>query len=95
MACFDFLNSIYSIFGFTFKLALSTRPESKSGDEALWDKAEGYLKSALEKFMPGAWTLNEGDGAFYGPKIEYVRLWWTASVRYQAHTAHRSFAALP
>lgn len=70
MACFDFFNAVYSIFGFTFKLALSTRPEGKSGSEELWDKAEGYLKSALDKFVPGAWTLNEGDGAFYGPKIE-------------------------
>lgn len=72
VGCFDFLQSVYSIFGFTLKMALSTRPEARSGDDALWDKAEAYLKSALEKFRPGDWTLNEGDGAFYGPKIECV-----------------------
>ncbi|KAK9479594.1 hypothetical protein V1514DRAFT_327644 [Lipomyces japonicus] len=66
---FDFLRHIYGIFGFTFKLELSTRPEKYLGELATWDSAEKMLSNALNKF--GApWELNPGDGAFYGPKID-------------------------
>ena len=67
---FDFLNRVYGLFGFTFKMKLSTRPEKFMGKRETWDMAESKLKSALEEFVPGAWELNEGDGAFYGPKID-------------------------
>ncbi|GJJ16106.1 hypothetical protein Clacol_010385 [Clathrus columnatus] len=67
---FDFLQSIYGIFGFEFQLMLSTRPEKYLGDIETWDNAEKQLSEALEKFQPGKWSLNEGDGAFYGPKID-------------------------
>ncbi len=69
MGCLDFLDYIYGIFGFHFELELSTRPENKLGSEELWDEAEGALRAALEKFGK-PWVLNEGDGAFYGPKID-------------------------
>jgi len=69
MGCLDFLDHIYGVFGFTFELELSTRPENRLGEEALWDKAEAALEQALNKFGK-PWTLNPGDGAFYGPKID-------------------------
>lgn len=65
----DFLDHIYGIFGFKFELELSTRPEDKLGDDALWDQAEGALAEALNKFGK-PWKENPGDGAFYGPKID-------------------------
>ena len=69
-SCFDFLHHVYSLFGFSFKLELSTRPEKHLGDIKTWDEAEQRLGSALDRFMPGKWELNPGDGAFYGPKID-------------------------
>ncbi|KAL8959887.1 MAG: hypothetical protein Q9193_003320 [Seirophora villosa] len=70
---FDFLKCIYGLFGFPFRLNLSTRPEKFLGEIATWDVAESKLKDALNSFTAsggGQWVLNEGDGAFYGPKID-------------------------
>ncbi|KAL2009856.1 hypothetical protein VTN00DRAFT_5663 [Thermoascus crustaceus] len=67
---FDFLQSIYGLFGFTFKLKLSTRPEKFLGDIETWNYAEAQLREAMTKFKGNDWELNEGDGAFYGPKID-------------------------
>ncbi|XP_044265947.1 threonine--tRNA ligase 1, cytoplasmic isoform X1 [Tribolium madens] len=65
----DFLSHVYSVFGFTFNVVLSTRPEKYLGDLAMWDQAEKALGEGLDDF--GApWSLNPGDGAFYGPKID-------------------------
>eukprot|EP00033_Pygsuia_biforma_P002710 GCRY01002994.1.p1 GENE.GCRY01002994.1~~GCRY01002994.1.p1 ORF type:complete len:694 (+),score=204.63 GCRY01002994.1:67-2148(+) len=65
----DFIKHVYGVFGFTFTLELSTRPDNFLGEVALWDKAEAHLQAALEAWgMP--WKLNPGDGAFYGPKID-------------------------
>ena len=69
-ALFDFMTAVYSLFGFPFKLVLSTRPEGYMGTIEQWDAAEAALKTALEKFRGNGWELNEGDGAFYGPKID-------------------------
>lgn len=67
--CLDFLKFVYSKFGFSFKLYLSTRPEKYMGKLELWDSAEKELEKSLNEFgMP--WMLNPGDGAFYGPKID-------------------------
>lgn len=68
--CFDFLQTVYGLFGFSFKMELSTRPEKHLGDVETWDAAEKRLASALDRFVPGRWELNPGDGAFYGPKID-------------------------
>ncbi|CAI8615496.1 unnamed protein product [Vicia faba] len=65
----DFIDYVYQIFGFTYELKLSTRPENKLGDDETWDRAESALKEALDEFGK-PWQLNEGDGAFYGPKID-------------------------
>lgn len=60
---------MYTAFGFTFDLCLSTRPEKFIGDAALWDSAEKALEDSLNKFNQ-PWKFNPGDGAFYGPKID-------------------------
>jgi threonyl-tRNA synthetase len=65
----DFLKHIYGIFGFTFLLELSTRPETRLGTDDQWDLAESALEKALNKFG-SPWKINAGDGAFYGPKID-------------------------
>ncbi|KAM9857880.1 threonine--tRNA ligase 1, cytoplasmic [Aulostomus maculatus] len=67
--CLDFLRTVYNVFGFTFKLNLSTRPEKFLGDPAVWDQAEKQLENSLNNFGE-KWVLNPGDGAFYGPKID-------------------------
>uniref|UniRef100_H3AJS0 threonine--tRNA ligase n=1 Tax=Latimeria chalumnae TaxID=7897 RepID=H3AJS0_LATCH len=67
--CLDFLQAIYSIFGFTFKLNLSTRPEKFLGESELWDEAEKQLESSLDAFGQ-PWECTPGEGAFYGPKID-------------------------
>ncbi|RVX74944.1 hypothetical protein B0A52_01221 [Exophiala mesophila] len=69
-ALFDFMQHVYSLFGFPFKFKLSTRPEGYMGTLEEWDSAEARLKSALQNFRGADWELNEGDGAFYGPKID-------------------------
>lgn len=60
---------MYSKFGFTFSLVLSTRPEKYLGDLEVWNSAEKALEESLNKFGQ-PWKLNPGDGAFYGPKID-------------------------
>ncbi|XP_072802738.1 threonine--tRNA ligase, mitochondrial isoform X6 [Vicugna pacos] len=68
-SCLDFLRSVYAVLGFSFRLALSTRPSGFLGEPCLWDQAEQVLQQALEEFGE-PWDLNPGDGAFYGPKID-------------------------
>jgi len=67
--CLDFGFFIYDQFGFKPRLELSTRPEKRVGTEEMWDKAEAALQKALED-QGLEYDLNEGDGAFYGPKID-------------------------
>jgi threonyl-tRNA synthetase len=63
--------NVYELFGFDqIKIYLSTRPEKRVGSDALWDKAEAGLKNVLDK-LGRPYTLNPGDGAFYGPKIDF------------------------
>ncbi|RKO98099.1 hypothetical protein CXG81DRAFT_30223 [Caulochytrium protostelioides] len=69
--CLDFLQHIYGIFGFTFHLKLSTRPDKFLGEIETWDRVEKILADALNAFGH-KWELNPGDGAFYGPKIDIV-----------------------
>jgi threonyl-tRNA synthetase len=68
----DLILSIYEDFGFSdVRIKFSDRPEKRIGDDAVWDKAEAALKAALET-SARPWSLNKGEGAFYGPKLEYV-----------------------
>jgi threonyl-tRNA synthetase len=85
----ELMKIVYGAFGLEFSLKFSTRPpkpEDRVGDDALWDKAEGALRSALDRIgLP--WELNPGDGAFYGPKIDFVvtdslgRKWQTCTIQ--------------
>ena len=64
------INQVYSKFGFEYFVELSTRPENSMGSDEDWEDATNGLKTALEKLgMP--YIINEGDGAFYGPKIDF------------------------
>ena len=64
------INEVYGKFGFRYFVELSTRPENSMGSDEDWQAATDGLKSALEKLgLP--YTVNEGDGAFYGPKIDF------------------------
>jgi threonyl-tRNA synthetase len=68
----DLILSIYRDFGFDdVRIKFSDRPEKRIGEDAVWDKAEAALMKALEA-SGRPWTLNKGEGAFYGPKLEYV-----------------------
>jgi threonyl-tRNA synthetase len=69
IGCLRLARHIYDIFGLPVRLELSTRPENRIGDDALWDRAEAALAGALER-AGEPYELNEGDGAFYGPKID-------------------------
>jgi threonyl-tRNA synthetase len=69
LRCLDFGFYIYDRFGFEPRLELSTRPEKRVGSEEMWDKAEAALARALES-RGLDYDVNEGDGAFYGPKID-------------------------
>ena len=64
------INAVYEKFGFKYSVELSTRPEDSMGSDEDWEAATNGLKDALEILnMP--YTINEGDGAFYGPKIDF------------------------
>jgi threonyl-tRNA synthetase len=65
----EFAFATYEVFGLDVRLELSTRPEVRIGSDELWDRSEAALKDALEQ-QGLAYDLNEGDGAFYGPKID-------------------------
>jgi threonyl-tRNA synthetase len=67
--CLEMAFETYAIFGFEPTVELSTRPDERIGDDALWDDAEAKLTQALEQ-AGLKYTVNEGDGAFYGPKID-------------------------
>lgn len=72
LAIHNLLLSIYEDFGFTdIHIKFSDRPEKRVGTDEVWDEAEAALKTAVEA-AGDAYTLNPGEGAFYGPKLEYV-----------------------
>lgn len=66
----EMILKVYDLFGFTTKIYLSTRPEKRVGSDQLWDTAENALKSVLDK-LGRPYEVNPGDGAFYGPKIDF------------------------
>jgi threonyl-tRNA synthetase len=87
--CLDFATYLYDVFGMTARAELSTRPEKKLGADEEWDFTEAALRSALER-RELAYDLNEGDGAFYGPKIDLHmtdvlgRSWQMATIQLDA-----------
>ena len=85
-AIIDFVADTMDIFGMKFEVELSTRPESFVGEIENWDKAEAGLKEAMER-RGMKYDINEGDGAFYGPKIDFKikdaigRTWQCATIQ--------------
>jgi len=66
----DLIDMIYKKFGFNYRMELSTRPEKRIGSDKVWDKSEKALKNVLDK-KGVKYKINKGDGAFYGPKIDF------------------------
>ncbi|NLM69874.1 MAG: threonine--tRNA ligase, partial [Firmicutes bacterium] len=66
----DLIDYVYKIFGFPYHVELSTKPENAMGDDEIWEVATNALKRALES-KGLDYIINEGDGAFYGPKIDF------------------------
>ncbi len=67
---YHLIDEVYSVFGFKYKVELSTRPENSIGTDEMWELATAGLKDALDEIgVP--YIVNEGDGAFYGPKIDF------------------------
>jgi threonyl-tRNA synthetase len=64
------IDRIYATFGLTYRMELSTRPEKSTGNDEMWTNAENALKDALSE-MKADYKINPGDGAFYGPKIDF------------------------
>ncbi|PEC20188.1 threonine--tRNA ligase [Bacillus cereus] len=64
------IDYVYKTFGFGYEVELSTRPEDSMGDDKLWEQAEAALENVLHS-LNYKYRLNEGDGAFYGPKIDF------------------------
>jgi threonyl-tRNA synthetase len=65
-----FLDEVYSNFGLEYTAKFSTRPPQRIGDDALWDRAEDFLRRALDT-LGRPYEIKEGEGAFYGPKIDF------------------------
>ena len=66
----NLIDKTYATYGFAYNIEFSTRPEKSIGSDEMWDLAQESLRGALDRFGK-AYTINEGDGAFYGPKIDY------------------------
>src|SRR4051812_36128170 len=92
--CLDYASYLYELFGMDARFELSTRPENKVGTEEEWDFTEGALRSALERRRID-YTVNEGDGAFYGPKIDLHmtdvlgRAWQMGTIQLDAQMPQR------
>jgi threonyl-tRNA synthetase len=70
MGVYRLIDNVYTLFGFPYKVELSTRPENSIGTDEMWEQATNGLQGALDE-LKVPYTINEGDGAFYGPKIDF------------------------
>lgn len=83
----DLADRFYDVFGLKYQPVLSTRPDDYMGDIALWNKAERELKKIMQSRYGENFVINEGDGAFYGPKIDLLmtdalnRKWQTGTIQ--------------
>jgi len=86
VAIMNIVKEIYSKFGLKYRVELSTRPKKRIGDDKIWDKSEKILEKVLKKKKVN-FKINKGDGAFYGPKIDFHvkdslgREWQTATIQ--------------
>jgi threonyl-tRNA synthetase len=92
--CLDYAKYLYDVFGLDASFELSTRPDNKLGTDEEWDFTEGALRSALER-RGLEYSINAGDGAFYGPKIDLHmrdslgRAWQMGTVQLDTQLPHR------
>ena len=89
----DMIRTVYGFLEMTFMLKLSTRPENFLGDINVWDRAEMLMTEALNEYSAATgtpWSLNPGDGAFYGPKID-VQVFDALKRTFQCATAQLDF----
>jgi len=86
IAVIDFVDAVYKVFGLEYSVELSTRPDNSIGTDEMWDTATNGLRNALEAHGL-VYKVNEGDGAFYGPKIDFhvrdslKRSWQCATIQ--------------
>ena len=86
LSILDFIKSLLNFFNFEYRIDFSSRPDKSIGDDVNWEKAENSIRNALSKFGQN-YQLNEGDGAFYGPKIDikikdiHKREWQLGSIQ--------------
>ncbi len=86
LAILNFVKDVMAMFGFQYMMELSTRPEKSIGSDEDWERATNALENAL-KHMGAIYEINEGDGAFYGPKIDIklkdalARYWQCATIQ--------------
>ena len=82
----DLIDRFYQVFGFNYSVELSTKPENAMGSDEIWELATDSLRKALEA-RGMEYSINEGDGAFYGPKIDFHledslgRTWQCATIQ--------------
>lgn len=94
----NLIDEVYSTFGFKYGVELSTRPEDSMGSDEDWNRAEEALKKSL-KALDLPYKINEGDGAFYGPKIDFKlqdslgRTWQCGTIQLDFQLPHRFEAA--
>ena len=91
MALFD---EVYDVFGLNYKIVLSTRPEDRIGEDKFWDLSEAALARACKE-SGREFQINEGDGAFYGPKLDFKlkdangRTWQCGTIQLDVNLPHR------
>ncbi len=83
LSVLDLVDAVMGEFGFEYAAEISTRPEKSIGSDEIWEKAESFLKEAIQRHGM-SYEINEGDGAFYGPKIDIkikdaIGRWWQCS----------------
>ena len=90
----NFIDRIYSVFGLTYTIELSTRPEEKYiGEIEIWEKSEGLIWQKLASMPVNLIKINPGDGAFYGPKLDFHikdslgRVWQCGTIQLDMNSA--------
>lgn len=90
----DLFDEVYNVFGLTYRVVLSTRPDDYIGEKKFWDESERILSEAC-KHSGHEYTINPGDGAFYGPKLDFKlkdsmgRTWQCGTIQLDVNLPHR------
>ena len=90
----ELFDEVYNVFGLTYRIVLSTRPDDYIGEKKFWDESERILSEAC-KHSGHEYTINPGDGAFYGPKLDFKlkdsmgRTWQCGTIQLDVNLPHR------